>query len=362
MDLKEFRTSKEIINKLKLSIYQKVNKPLTIMEVCGTHTMSIFRYGIQDILPKEIKLISGPGCPVCVTQNEIIDKLLVLAEDKNNIITTFGDMLRVPGTKSTLYNLRANGANVKIVYSPLISLDIAKKNPDKKVIFMAVGFETTIPAIALTIKEAKKRNIKNFYILCAHKTIPLALEALATMENKVDSFLLPGHVSSIIGAKAYEFLPEKFGIPGVIAGFEPVDILNAIRHIIEMESVNEKKILNAYKRIVSYKGNVLAQNVIKEVFTPCDSYWRGIGNIPDTGLRLNEDYIDFDIENKVNIDVSFSKEPAGCICGEVLCGIKTPLECKLFDKVCSPENPIGACMVSFEGTCSAYYKYGRRKL
>jgi hydrogenase expression/formation protein HypD len=361
MNLNEFKTSKEIVKKLQKLITDKAKKNLTVMEVCGTHTMALFRHGIRDMLPDTIKLISGPGCPVCVTDNKTIDKLLVLSERDDTIITTFGDMLKVPGTNSSLYEKKANGARVEVLYSPLLALDIAEKYPDKKIVFMAVGFETTIPSIALTLIEAKKRNIQNFYILCAHKTVPKALEALCSMETKIDSFLLPGNVSSIIGVDTYNFLAEKHGIPGVIAGFEPVDILQSIYQIIEMVNDNDIKILNSYSRVVSSEGNKKAISAIYEVFEETDSYWRGIGEIPGTGLKLNKKYSDFDIENLIDIDISFSKEPSGCMCGEVLCGTKTPLDCPFFGKRCNPEHPVGPCMVSFEGTCSAYYKYNRRK-
>lgn len=357
MILDRFKTSREIIDKLKLLINQSVKDKITIMEVCGTHTMAIFKHGIREMLPKNINLISGPGCPVCVTENLAIDKLLWLSKQKDVIIATFGDMLKVPGTNSSLYIEKANGAKVEILYSPLLALELAQKYPDKKIIFMAVGFETTIPAVAVAIKNAKEKNIKNFYILCAHKTVPKALEAIASMENKVNGFLLPGNVSSIIGAKAYNFLAEKYKISGVIAGFEPLDLLQAIYMLVEIFNTSNIRILNQYSRVVSDDGNKLAQNVISEVFSPCDAVWRGLGTIPGTGLKLRDKYLEFDIENNIKINVTDSKEPSGCLCGQILCGTKTPKDCAFFGKECVPESPVGPCMVSAEGTCAAYYKY-----
>lgn len=361
MNFNEFRSSKEILEKLNILIKSSEIGPIKIMEVCGTHTAALFKYGIRDMLPPNVKLISGPGCPVCVTDNLTIDKLLFLSKQKDIIITTFGDMLRVPGTDGSLYNEKAKGAKVETLYSPLLAIDIAQKYPDRKIVFMAVGFETTIPAVALTIKMAKEKNIKNFYILCAHKTIPKALEALASMENKVDAFLFPGNVSSIIGERVYRFLPDKYGIPGVIAGFEPVDMLQAIYMIIKMLGASEKKIVNQYSRVVSEEGNIIAQQVITEVFEPCDTNWRGIGVIPGTGLRLNRNFLEFDVETHMEIDIPHSKEPIGCLCGAILCGAKTPLDCPFFGSKCNPEHPVGPCMVSFEGTCASYYKYHKTK-
>ncbi|MGA1824235.1 MAG: hydrogenase formation protein HypD [bacterium] len=358
MNLDEFKNSKDIVQNLKEAINRCAQNKLTIMEVCGTHTMALFKHGIKELLPPTIRFISGPGCPVCVTDNLTIDKALFLAQQDDIIITTFGDMIRVPGTKSSLYYEKSQGAHVEIVYSPMIALDLAEKYSDKKIVFIAVGFETTVPVIAATIKEAERRNRDNFFILCAHKTVPNALRALASMERiAIDYFLLPGHVSTIIGAQAYDFLVEECGIGGVIAGFEPVDMLAAIYAILQMKVKGEVGIGNQYTRIVSQEGNRKAQEVIDEVFKPCNANWRGIGEIPNSGLMLREDYGRFDIERIADIDVSFSKEATGCICGEILCGIKTPLDCPFFGERCLPEHPIGPCMVSSEGTCAAYYKY-----
>jgi len=359
MNSDRFAPPQEAIEKLKRMIDIRVKKDISIMEVCGTHTMAIFRHGIRDMIPSKIKLISGPGCPVCVTENPVIDKAIWLSQQSDIIIASFGDMLRVPGSSSSLYFEKANGAKVQVVYSPLLALELALKNPDKKVVFVAVGFETTIPAIAVAIKSAKQRNIKNFYVLCAHKTVPKALQALAQMDNKVDGFLLPGHVSSIIGANAYRFLAKDYKIPGVIAGFEPLDLMNAIYKIVDMIDGSRIEILNEYKRVVSDNGNTKAQEVIAEVFAPCDASWRGLGVIPGSGLMLQDNYARFDIEDNIRIEIGESREPVGCLCGQILCGTKTPPDCKFFGTQCVPENPIGPCMVSSEGTCAAYYKYSR---
>jgi hydrogenase expression/formation protein HypD len=357
MMFEQFRTSSDGIEKLKRMIAAETKRDITIMEVCGTHTMAIFRHGIRDMIPDSIKLLSGPGCPVCVTQNAVIDKMIWLARQSDVIIATFGDMLRVPGSSSSLDYEKANGAKVQVVYSPLLALELAKNNPDKKVVFIAVGFETTIPAIAVALKKAKENGITNFFVLCAHKTVPKALEAIACMDNNVDGLLLPGHVSSIIGANAYDFLASKYETPGVIAGFEPLDLLKAIYMIVKMIMGSKKQIINAYERVVSETGNIKAQQIIAQVFMPCDAQWRGLGIIPESGLRLNAEYKSFDIEENIRIDIAPPQEPAGCLCGQILCGIKTPVDCTHFGKKCVPETPVGPCMVSTEGTCAAYYKY-----
>lgn len=353
----KFRTSQHTIEKLKYLIEQSATKSISIMEVCGTHTMAMFRYGIRQLLPENIRLISGPGCPVCVTENRLIDKMIWLAKQEDIIVATFGDMLRVPGSSSSLYNEKAKGAKVQIVYSPLIAVDMALEYPDKKIVFIAVGFETTIPAIAVAIKSAKEMNIRNFFILCANKTVPKALETLASMDNKVDGFLLPGHVSSIIGSRVYGFLAKKYGIPGVIAGFEPLDLMHAIYMIVKMIHDTKSEITNAYSRVVSELGNIKAQAVIAEVYEPCDAVWRGLGLIPGSGMWLKDGYLDFDIEKNIDIRIDDPKEPEGCLCGQILCGTKIPPDCPSFGTRCIPEDPVGPCMVSTEGTCAAYYKY-----
>ena len=349
----------EIIRILEEKIKGYNGEPLTFMEVCGTHTMALSSFGLRELLPENIRLISGPGCPVCVTSNADIDKIIEYSALKDVIIATFGDMLKVPGTRSSLSKERAKGANVRVVYFIFDALKIAEENPEKKVVFVSVGFETTVPGIAYGIKEAKKRALKNFFVFCSNKTVPKALEALITLgEIKINGFILPGHVSTIIGVKPYEVIPKKYGIGGVIAGFEATDILWGIWMLLNQFENQSLKIEIQYKRVVRPEGNQEAQSLIAEVFEETDAEWRGIGIIPGTGLKLKEDYGEFDIQNHINVDVSYSKEPEGCSCGEILRGVKYPYQCALFKRICTPENPVGPCMVSSEGSCAAYYKYG----
>lgn len=351
-------------NQLAQSLAKKIketakDRKTTLMEVCGTHTVAIFRSGIKSLLPENLHLLSGPGCPVCVTPNYYLDKAIAYARLKDTIIVTFGDMLRVPGSSSSLEKEKANGSDIRIVYSTIDALEIAENNPKKKIIFLAVGFETTSPTIAVAIIQAKKKNLKNFYILCGHKIVPPALEALAnTKELGVEGFILPGHVSTIIGSRPYEFVAKKYKVSGVIAGFESVDILQAIYMLVKQVTEGKAKIEIQYTRSVKEEGNLKAQSLLKEVFTITDSNWRGIGVIPNSGYKLNDKYSEFNIEENLSAEVEKAKENPGCICGKVLQGLKTPLDCPLFAKVCTPEEPVGACMVSSEGTCAAYYKYG----
>jgi len=352
----EFR-DRRIISRLAEEISDAVDLSHTynFMEVCGTHTMSIFRFGLKDILPVNINLISGPGCPVCVTPNDYIDKAIWLANQKNVIVATFGDMVRVPGSRSSLEKERSRGAHVKIVYSSIDALELARKNPDQEIVFLGIGFETTIPTVAQSIIIARKEKVGNYSVLCGHKTMPEALKLLAGDENlKVDGFLLPGHVSAIIGAKPYEFLAKTFKKRCVIAGFEPIDIMQSILMLIEQKKPD---IAIQYTRIISKTGNKLAQESIRKVFEKTSSSWRGLGVIEKSGLKIKKEFRAFDAEVKFNPKILPGKDNLGCICGDVLKGIKTPLECKLFGRLCIPENPVGACMVSSEGACAAYYKY-----
>jgi hydrogenase expression/formation protein HypD len=353
----EFRSeelSKSLVKKLRKFNSSKVN----VMEVCGTHTMAIFRYGIRSILPENINLISGPGCPVCVTPQSYIDIALELASRKDVIITTFGDMLRVPGKKSSLLKKKAEGSDVRIVYSPMDAINIAKNNPQKKIVFLSVGFETTTPMTALTAIEAKKVNINNLFFLTAHKIVPPAMEALVQdKELNLDGFLLPGHVSAIIGTKPYEFLSEKYNIPAVVSGFEPTDILQGMNTLIQMIYNKQHKIANDYKRIVRTEGNTKAVEFLDKVFDVVDTRWRGIGLIPGSGYSFNKEYEEFDALKHFDIEYEEYDGSPGCRCGEILKGKITPLQCPLFKKACTPENPVGSCMVSSEGTCAAFYKY-----
>ncbi|WP_129597816.1 hydrogenase formation protein HypD [Anaerophilus nitritogenes] len=358
--IEEFRNpqlAKNILNKLSY----KVKKDLTIMEVCGTHTMSIFKNGIRDLLPENINLISGPGCPVCVTSQSYIDTAIQLCKRNNVIITTFGDIVKVPGTYSSLKMEKALGKDIRVVISPLDSLKIAKQNPNKEIIFLAIGFETTAPIIALSIYKAKNENIKNFSVLQSIKTMPNVIKKIVTdQEVHIDGFLCPGHVSTIIGVKPFEILSKEYSFSSVIAGFEYCDIVAAIYFLVKMIGKEEYEVKNIYHRIVEYNGNEKALSMIHEVFIPSDSIWRGFGRIKDTGFELKEEYRNYDVKSKFNIKIVQSSIHKECLCGEILKGLKKPTQCKLFSKICNPSNPIGACMISQEGTCSTYYKYGIR--
>jgi hydrogenase expression/formation protein HypD len=355
--LSEYR-NKDVCQTLSNMIRDISTHEIRLMEVCGTHTMAISRNGIRKMMPEIVTLLSGPGCPVCVTSQQEIDQFIALAKYPDVILTTFGDVMRVPGSESSLQLERANGADIRIVYSATDSLDIAEKNPDKQVVFLGVGFETTGPTIAATVFTAANRKIENFSVMSAHKLVPLALKAL--MENKkvnVDGFICPGHVSVMIGADAYVPIVENYHIPCVIAGFEPADILHAILLIIEQIENGYARVDIAYKRAVNTHGNPKAMDVLLQVFEACDATWRGIGLIPDSGLRFRDEFKQFDATSGFNLVVPDVPEPAGCVCGEILTGLKSPHQCALFAKTCTPENPIGPCMVSSEGTCAAYYKY-----
>ena len=333
-------------------------KSYTFMEVCGTHTMNIFKFGIRRMLPENVRLISGPGCPVCVTPNEFIDKAIELSAREGVIIATFGDMVRVPGSRSSLQEEKAKGRDIRVVYSTLDALEFARKNPRKEIVFLGVGFETTAPTVASSIIEAKRRRMKNYAVLCAHKTMPNALKELSRDKDiDIDGFILPAHVSTIIGSRPYEFLVKDYGKRCVIAGFEPLDILQGILMLVSQPAPSLEI---EYSRVARPEGNKIAQEMIKDVFEEVSSIWRGIGVIKRSGLRLRRRYADFDAEARFNIRLPQSRERSGCICGAVLKGVKTPSECNLFRRVCTPENPIGPCMVSSEGTCSAYFKYGER--
>lgn len=336
------------------------SREFKFMEVCGTHTQAFFKFGLKSLLPENIRLISGPGCPVCVTPNERIDTIIAYGRDKGNIIATFGDLFRVPGSRSSFEKEKAAGADIRIVYSPLESVDIALQRPEKRVIFFGIGFETTAPSIAATLLSAKKKKAGNWFLFCANKVVPGALELLASSRNlSLDGFMCPGHVSAIIGVKPYHPIAEKYGIPCVITGFEPVDIFEGIYMLVK-QAVEKKSVVEIqYSRVVRKEGNRKAIEYINEVFVNTDSDWRGLGRIKKSGLKIKDKYGDFDIEKLLKVKIEKPLEPKGCICGEVLKGTKTPLECGLFAGVCRPENPVGACMVSSEGTCSAYYKYER---
>ena len=355
--LEEYRDP-EISRKIIEQIKKESQKNIRLMEVCGTHTVSIFRNGIRSLLPQTISLLSGPGCPVCVTAQNEIDAFVELAQREDVIITTFGDLIRVPGADSSLQSEKAKGRDIRIVYSTFDALEIAKKNPDKHVVFLGIGFETTAPTIAASIKAAQDLNLKNYFVISAHKLLPPALFALAENQNiNIDGFILPGHVSVVIGVKAYIPFFEKYNIPGVVAGFEPIDILQAIHMLVRQIEGNVPKIENGYKRAVSFDGNPKAQSIMDLVFEPADAAWRGIGIIPSSGFKIRKEFEAFDAQNVFDIKLKESKEPKGCACGEILIGLKIPPQCLLYQKKCTPMHPVGPCMVSSEGTCAAYYRY-----
>lgn len=330
----------------------------TLMEVCGTHTVAIARNGIRDLMPQGCKLASGPGCPVCVTANQDIDAVIALARVENVILTTFGDMTRVPGSSSSLLKEQAAGRDVRIVYSPLDALSIAQASPDRPVVFVGVGFETTTPLVAMAIKRAAALDLKNFSVYAAHKNMPGALDVLmGDPELKVDALILPGHVSTIIGVEPYRFLAEKYGIPGVITGFEPLDVLQGIAMLMRQLHEGRAEIENAYARGVMTEGNPVALAAIDDVFETCTATWRGLGPIEGSGYRIREQYARFDALRRFEPEIEETREPHGCRCGDVLRGIMAPNECPLFRTVCSPENPVGPCMVSSEGSCAAYFRY-----
>lgn len=338
----------------------RLTAPVNFMEVCGTHTMSIYQYGIRSLLPANVRLISGPGCPVCVTPIGYVDKALACAADPHNIVATFGDMLRVPGSRSSLMEERAKGADVRIVYSPLDAVSLAKNNPERRVIFLGVGFETTTPAIAAAILEAAKSELTNFSVLASHKTIPIPMELLTSdPELGLSGYLCPAHVSTVIGGNAYKPLAEKYHIPCVVTGFEPADVMQGIEMLLAQILAGESKVEIQYRRAVSWEGNPKARMIIEQVFEPCDTDWRGLGVLPGTGMAIRAEYAEYDAERVLTLDVPDAVENPACLCGEVLKGKLAPFGCPLFSTVCTPESPVGACMVSSEGTCAAAYKYGR---
>jgi hydrogenase expression/formation protein HypD len=329
------------------------------MEVCGTHTMAIYQHGIRALLPEKIRLISGPGCPVCVTPVGYVDHAVALARRPETIIATFGDMVRVPGSSSSLIREQAAGASIKVVYSPLDAVALAEQQPDQCVVFLGVGFETTAPTIAGAVVTARRKGLTNFMVLCAHKTIPTPMAVLADDPGlKVDGYLCPAHVSAIIGAEAYRPLAEQLRVPCVITGFEPLDILQGVLMLARQIVTGAARVETQYRRVVRPEGNPRAQALLAEVFEACAANWRGIGTIPGSGLQLRQDYAAFDAALQLPVTVESPREHAGCRCGEILKGKLRPADCPLFRTVCTPEEPVGACMVSSEGTCAAEYKYG----
>jgi len=359
----EFR-NKNLIRRLVSEIAKLTPKDrvINLMEVCGTHTMSFFRFGLRSLLPESIRLISGPGCPVCVSTREYLDKAIALAGDKNNIIVSFGDMIRVPASYSSLEKERAAGAEVKVVYSSLDSLEIARLNPRRNIIFLGVGFETTAPAIALTLLHARREGLKNFSILSSLKMIPPPMCQLAEDERlNIQGFICPGHVSAIIGLKPYEILAHRYNIGCVVAGFEPIDLLEAIILLLRQIQRGKGSVENQYSRVVKAEGNTQALKIIREVFKVVDTEWRGLGTIKKSGLMIRGKYRKFDAQKRFGItEYKNIRLPAvykRCRCGDVLKGIISPKGCSQFRRLCTPANPLGPCMVSTEGVCNVYYKY-----
>jgi hydrogenase expression/formation protein HypD len=342
-------------------IHQVVTQPWALMEICGGQTHAIMQYGLDQLLPPEIELVHGPGCPVCVTSLELIDQALWIAKQPDVIFTSFGDMLRVPGSKEDLFSVRAAGGQVRVVYSPMDAVKIASDNPDKQVVFFAIGFETTAPANAMAVIQAEKLDLKNFSILPANVLVPPAMHAiLGSPDNRIQGFLAAGHVCAIMGYWEYPPIAEKYKTPMVVTGFEPLDLVNGILQTVQMLEEGRVAVENAYSRVVTYEGNTIAQNMLKRVFIPVDRNWRGIGTIPLSGYGLNQDYQAFDATNRFDIGSIQTEESKVCIAGQILQGLKKPNQCPAFGTLCTPQTPLGAPMVSSEGACAAHYRYGRQ--
>lgn len=354
----EYRNA-ELGKKLIARIHQLSTQPIKLMEFCGGHTVAILRHGIRQLLPQTIEMLSGPGCPVCVTANADLDKAIALASLPDIIITTFGDMMKVPGSYSSLAQARAEGAAIRIVYSVQDALFVATGNPQKSVIFIGIGFETTAPTIAASILEAEQTGITNFYVLSLLKLCPPVMKALLDLgEIKLNGIVCPGHVSAIIGSHPYEFIPSNYDIACVISGFEPLDILLCISMLVEQIESNKLGVEIAYRRGVKPQGNRQALELLDKVFEIDRANWRGIGTVPASGLKLKRQYLRFDAEAAFPITTKPVKEPKGCLCGDILRGVKKPNDCRLFRRTCTPDSPVGPCMVSSEGACAAYYQYG----
>ena len=342
------------------AIRHRVTEPWTVMEICGGQTHTLIRYGIDRLMPNEVTLVHGPGCPVCVTPLELIDRALEIAARSGTILASFGDMLRVPGSSSDLLSAKAHGADVRIVYSPLDALRLAQHNPDRQVVFFAVGFETTAPANAMAVWQAAQQRVRNFSLLSAHVLVPPAIEAIMSSdENVVQGFLAAGHVCTVMGTHQYERIAEHYRLPIVVTGFEPLDLLQGLHMLVCALEEGRTGVENQYRRCVRREGNLPAQALVARVFEPCDRKWRGVGNITNSGLRLVEAFAEFDAEHRFDVSGTCARESPECIAGSVLRGVKKPVECTAFGTHCTPERPLGAPMVSSEGACAAYYRYGR---
>jgi hydrogenase expression/formation protein HypD len=354
----EYRQS-DLVKKLTDRIQRHSTRPIRLMEFCGGHTVSIFRHGIRQLLPENIEMLSGPGCPVCVTANVDLDRVIALAHLPDVIITSFGDMVRVPGSYSSLQIAKAEGCDVRVVYSVLDALYIARENPVRSVIFIGIGFETTAPTIAAAILQAEQDGIKNFFLLPLHKLCPPIMKTILDLgEVRLNGIICPGHVSSIIGSFPYQFIPDSYDIACVISGFEPLDILLSIDMLVEQIEREEYKVEIAYRRGVKAEGNTQALKLMDNVFEVSTADWRGIGTVPSSGLILKKNYQRFNAETNFPINLGPVRVANGCLCGSILRGVKTPLDCNLFRNTCTPEHPVGPCMVSSEGSCATYYHYG----
>ncbi len=355
-EYRETSLTEPLVQELKIA----VTRPLRVMEVCGSHTMAIFRNGIRTILPQTMELVSGPGCPVCVTSAGHMDAFIAMAGQPGVRVAIFGDLFRVPGTTTSLAGESSRGAKIDIVYSPMDALETARNNPDELVVFLGVGFETTTPAIAATIFAAHNARVDNFVVFSTQKTMPAPMHALlGDPELRIDGILCPGHVSSITGAAMWEPFASRYNLACVVGGFETADLLKSLILLARQVGENRPRVENVYPRAVTREGNMRAKKMVDEIFEPCDTEWRGLGRIPDSGLKIREKYSKFDAEVRLNIRLHQREEPKGCLCGRILKGLNTPMECRLFATGCTPSHPVGPCMVSSEGTCAAYYKYGR---
>ncbi len=353
---------KEQIEQLGQEITATADRPMQFMEVCGTHSHAVGRYGIKQLLPEHVRLLSGPGCPVCVTPTDEIDWAIQLAERPGTLVTTFGDMLRVPGSRDSLAHCRARGAQVQVIYSTMQAVEAAEQDPGREVVFIAVGFETTAPTVALAVREAAQAGLENFTIVCGHKLIPPAMKLLlASGEVQLDGFLCPGHVSTVIGTAPYQEIVEQFHTPCVIAGFEALDIMKGLRALVRQVAEGRAEVENEYVRTVRPEGNPAARAAVDEIFEVADATWRGLGLLPGSGLRLREKYREFDAVQRFGLQPSGAGEDPRCHCGEVLRAVTQPVDCEAFGRACTPEHPLGPCMVSSEGACAAAYRYERAR-
>ena len=358
----EYR-DKRIARALVADLARRVTRPWVLMEICGGQTHTLMRYGLDELIPPQISMVHGPGCPVCVTPLEMIDKALQIAARPEVIFVSYGDMLRVPGSRSDLFRVKAAGGDVRVVYSPTGALKIARAHPESQVVFFGIGFETTAPANAMTVWQAKREGLRNFSVLVSHVLVPPAIRLLlSSPQNRVQGFIAPGHVCTVMGYREYEVLSREFRVPIVVGGFEPLDLLEAISMLVTQLEEGRAEVENQYARSVSYEGNLPAQVIMQEVFEVCDRKWRGVGLIHQSGLRLRPEFAAHDAEKIFKLEEASVEEPAECLSAQVLQGLKKPVDCPAFGRRCTPESPLGAPMVSAEGACAAYYQYRRHAL